>query len=145
MTIRVYLSADNLSKLEGVDFVFLCVDKGTVKRLAVEKLEELGTSFIDVGMGVDLNGESLQGLLRITTSPADKRQGLRVKQRIPFQDGGDDNAYSRNIQVADLNALNAALAVIKWKKLYGFYLDLENEHNCTYVISGNEVINEDQL
>ncbi|MGJ3627132.1 DUF6791 domain-containing protein [Sphingomonas sp. MMS24-JH45] len=32
----------------------------------------------------------------------------------------------RELQVADLNALNAVFAVIEWKKLCGFYCDLEN-------------------
>ena len=50
-----------------------------------------------------------------------------------------------NIQVADLNSLNAALAVIKWKKMFGFYKDYEQEHFCTYTIDGNHICNEDQL
>ena len=41
--------------------------------------------------------------------------------------------YSHNIQIAELNALNAALAVIKWKKLAGFYVDLEGEHFTVYL------------
>jgi hypothetical protein len=41
-----------------------------------------------------------------------------------------------------LNALNAALAVIKWKKLMGFYQDLDFEHHCTYTIGGNMLRNE---
>jgi len=51
--------------------------------------------------------------------------------------------HSSNIQIADLNALNAALAVIKWKKLMGFYQDLDFEHHCTYTIGGNMLRNED--
>ena len=51
--------------------------------------------------------------------------------------------YARNIQIADLNALNAILAVIKWKKLFGFYVDLEREHHSTYTINGNVLMNED--
>ena len=53
------------------------------------------------------------------------------------------NDYERNIQVADLNALSAVLAVIKWKKLVGFYLDLEGEHYARYTVDGNHLINED--
>lgn len=41
------------------------------------------------------------------------------------------------------NALNAAMAVIRWKKLCGFYLDLEGEHHSVYVIDGNHLLNED--
>ena len=53
------------------------------------------------------------------------------------------NEYDRNIQVAELNALNAVMAIIKWKKLWGFYVDLEREHHSTYTIDGNEFTNED--
>ena len=58
---------------------------------------------------------------------------------------GDDipQEYGTNIQIADLNALNAALAVIRWKKHLGFYSDLEHEHHSTYQIDGNEITNED--
>jgi hypothetical protein len=41
---------------------------------------------------------------------------------------------------ADLNALNAALAVIKWKKLACFYQDLDHEHHSTYTIGGNMLL-----
>ena len=55
-----------------------------------------------------------------------------------------NNDYSRNIQVADLNALNAAMAVIKWKKLLGFYHDFECEHFSAYTLDGNRLNNEDR-
>ena len=45
----------NIEELRGMDFVFLSVDKGSVKRVIVEKLEEFNIPFIDVGMGVQLN------------------------------------------------------------------------------------------
>lgn len=51
--------------------------------------------------------------------------------------------YSSNIQVADLNALNATLATIKWKKIRGFYRDLEREHHSTYTTDGNMLLNGD--
>lgn len=139
-----YVDDSNIDQLRGLDFVFLCLDKGKPKRLIVEKLEELGTPFIDVGMGVELVDEALHGILRITTSTDKKREHVGGKNRIPFSDGDGKDDYSRNIQIADLNALNAALAVIKWKKLFGFYADLENEHFSTYTIDGNMLINEDQ-
>jgi hypothetical protein len=42
--------------------------------------------------------------------------------------GSRDLDYDGNIQIAELNSLNAALAVIKWKKLCGFYNDRKAEH-----------------
>lgn len=140
-----YIDASNVDQLYGMDFVFLSLDKGAIKRLIIDKLEEFGTPFIDVGMGVLLVEQSLLGVLRITSSTAAKRDHVKSKNRIPFSDGDDNNDYNRNIQIADLNALNAALAVIKWKKLFGFYHDIEKEHFSTYTIDGNMLTNEDQL
>ena len=100
--------------------------------------------FIDVGMGLELVNGSLGGILRVTSSTPDKREHVH-SGRISFAGIGQDDLYSSNIQVADLNALNATLAVIKWKKIRGFYSDLENEHHCTYTTDGNMLLNGDQL
>lgn len=138
-----FIDATNVDQLQGMDFVFLCLDRGEAKKRIVEKLEAMRTPFIDVGIGVQLVDDALIGVLRITTSTADKREHVKAKGRIPFSDGDENNEYSRNIQIADLNALNAAFAVIKWKKIFGFYRDFENEHHSTYTIDGNCLINED--
>jgi hypothetical protein len=141
---QTHILVSNLSLLEEMAFVFICMDAGEAKRAVVEKLEQLGTPFIDVGMGVELSDDDcLRGIVRVTTSTKDKREHVRQSQRISFHGDGND-VYARNIQIADLNALNAALAVIKWKKLCGFYADLDNEHFCAYTIDGNAVLNEDK-
>jgi len=133
----------NVAELRGMDFIFLALDDGRAKKDVVTKIEEFGIPFIDVGIGVfEVNGQ-LAGLIRTTTSTPTKRD--HAIARISFADGGGNNDYSRNIQIADLNMLNAALAVIKWKKLSSFYVDLDNEHNSVYVIDGNNLINEDRL
>jgi hypothetical protein len=139
-----YLDASNVAELRGMAFVFLALDKGTPKRVIVEKLEEYGIPFIDVGMGVTLVDGALHAVLRVTTSTPAKREHVREKQRIPFADDDAKNEYDQNIQIADLNMLNATLAVIKWKKLCGFYRDLEVEHFSTYTSDGNMLTNEDQ-
>ena len=122
-------------------FVFVCLDKGEPRQLIIKTLQDAGVPFIDVGMGVELVDDKLLGVLRVTASTPDMMD--HVGSKVPFSDF-DDDEYSSNIQIADLNALNAALAVIKWKKLCGFYLDLEAEHFSTYTIDGNKLINEDQ-
>jgi hypothetical protein len=136
-----YIDESNVDELRAMAFVFLALDKGEAKREIVAKLEEFDVPFVDVGMGVHEVDGSLHGLLRVTASTPAQRE--HVQKRVPFSDG-ENNDYSQNIQIADLNALNAALAVIKWKKLLGFYADLESEHNSVYAISGNCLINEDQ-
>ena len=135
-----YIGSENVHELQDMSFVFMCLE-GPVKKLIVEKLEEFGVAFIDVGMGVYLSEGSLGGIVRATTSTLAQRDHLR--KRISFSEDADHNEYDVNIQIADLNALNAALAVIKWKKLTGFYQDLDNEYHCTYTIGGNMMCNDD--
>jgi len=131
----------SLDLLDGIDFAFLSLDAGEAKVALIERLEESQVPFIDIGMGLELGEQGLSGILRVTTStPATRGSGARI----PLVGGGAGDIYASNIQVADLNALNAVLAVIKWKKLCGFYCDLEGEHHSTYTLDGNMLLNEDQ-
>ena len=139
VTHAVSITAENLHLLHGITFAFLCMNAGEAKRLVVEKLEALGVSFIDVGMGLELVDGSLGGIVRTTASTPGKRDGFR--SHVSFVDDGQANVYASNIQVADLNALNAVMAVIKWKKLRGFYRDLEREHHNSYTTDGNLLLN----
>lgn len=135
----VPIGESTLHLLDGVTSAFLCMDAGPAKRLAVEKLEQLGARFVDVGMGLELVDGSLGGILRVTASTPEQRAHVHAG-RVSFANVADD-LYASNIQVADLNALNAALAVVKWKKLLGFYRDVECEHHSTYTTDGNLLLN----
>lgn len=138
----VYLDATNVEELRGMDFVFVSLDKGSPKKLIVEKLEEFNVPFTDVGMGVQLNDDALGGIVRLTTSTTQMRNHFRG--RVSFEDVPGEDDYNRNIQIADLNALNAALAIIKWKKLFGFYRDLKSEHHSQFSIDTGLLLNEDR-
>lgn len=138
------ISETNLIKLESLDFVFICLDKGQVKKQIIDYLGQRKKSFIDVGMGIEVTeNNSLFGLLRTTTGIAGKIDHITFKERISFADGDNIGQYNQNIQIAELNALNAVLAVIKWKKIYGFYHQADNERHCLYSIDDNTIINED--
>lgn len=137
---EVCLDGTNLQLLDGVTFAFLSLDAGEAKRRIVEKLEAIGAAFVDVGMGLQFDEQSLGGILRVTASTPEKRDHVH-QGKVSFTGGGADDLYATNIQVADLNALNAALAVIKWKKIRGFYRDLEREHHSTYTTDGNQLEN----
>lgn len=138
-----FIGAANLQLIDGTTFAFLSMDAGEPKRLIAERLEALGVAFIDVGMGLELADGALGGILRMTASTPANRDHAR--RRISFAGGGPEDIYSTNIQVADLNALNAVLAVIKWKKLRGFYHDAERELHCSYTTDGNQLENGDVL
>lgn len=137
----IALDAATVDRLDEITFAFMPLDAGEAKRAIVDKLEAIGASFVDVGMGLELDEGSLGGILRVTAGTPESREPAR--QRISFAGGGADDIYASNIQVADLNALNAVLAVINWKKIRGFYRDLEGEHHCTYTTNGKMLINGD--
>lgn len=137
-----FMDASRVAELDTMTFVFLCMDAGEAKRLTVERLEQLRIPFIDVGMGLTLSdAASLGGILRVVTSTPEKRDHVRAKQRIDFNGGGDD--LYNNIQIADLNALNATLAVLRWKKLRGVYHAGRAEHYSAFVIDTGSLIHED--
>ncbi|WP_316162834.1 ThiF family adenylyltransferase [Bradyrhizobium sp. SZCCHNRI20481] len=130
-----HINESNAEKhLRDADLVFVCVDDGRSKAFIIRKLQEYGVPFIDVGMGLVEKDSQLSGILRVTTSTPQQRGAHR---RIPCSEADPENEYDRNIQIPDLNMLNAALAVIKWKKLFGFYADNEGEHFSTYSIDTN--------
>lgn len=138
-----YVDAGNIEEVRDAEFVFLCIDDGEAKAMIVERLEQFGIAFIDVGMGIYARDGRLGGVVRTTTSTPTKRNHIRERGLISFAKPEGDDDYNRNIQVADLNALNAMLAVITWKKLWGFYVDLERERHSTYTVDTNEMTNDE--
>lgn len=134
-----FLSADNLSKLSGLSFVFVCIDDGPAKKVLIDHLISSGIPFVDCGIGVEAKGNALGGVVRVTTVTVAKHG--HIEQRISFKDLGKDDYH--NIQIAELNALNATLAVIKWKKLLVFYHDQEREHNTLYDLNVNKLLNDE--
>lgn len=135
-----YLDDTNIDPIMAMDFVFISVDNGAIKRKIIDKLTAYQKPFIDVGIGLQVEGDLLVGDARVTTGIPGKYD--HVYDRISFADGGDD-AYSSNIQIAELNALNAAMAVIKWKKHYGFYFDYTKANNQVYNIASGDMTNAD--
>jgi len=134
------LTPSTLDELSGMNFAFICIDGGEVKKAIIQKLTETSIPFVDTGMGIEAVGESLNGSVRVTTGTANKND--HINKRISFSDKVEDD-YDKNIQIAEINALNAALAVIKWKKLFGFYHDLIKEYHSVYNIDCNQLLNEE--
>ncbi|GAB5524636.1 MAG: ThiF family adenylyltransferase [Roseivirga sp.] len=135
-----FIDNGNIASLKQMDFVFICIDSGEIKKPIIDELLGAEIPFVDVGMGVQLVDDELIGTVRVTTGTKDKNDHL--KNRISYANGGQ-NDYNANIQIAELNALNASLAVIKWKKVFGFYQDHEVEHNTSYSINVNMLLSED--
>jgi len=115
-----YILADSGKDLEGATFAFVCVDKGTSRAAIFDLLVEMRIPFIDVGMGLHKNRGPIDGMIRTTYYSAESAQDMVAKKLAPVHDETDD-IYKTNIQLSELNALNACLAVIRFKQLRGFY------------------------
>ena len=131
------VEADNVDVLRDLDFVFVAVDDNATRLWLLPALEGMGVPFVDVGMGIEKADDKLLGILRTSYCETPKSSaGQRGEGEL--RGVGE---YERNVQLVELNALNAALAVIRWKKHRGFYLDLGHEHRSTYTIDGNHMNN----
>jgi len=62
------LDAEHLSHLEGLDFVFLCLDSGSAKKDIVEFLVKKNISFVDCGIGLHVVDHRLIGVVRVTAA-----------------------------------------------------------------------------
>lgn len=115
---NVRISSENLHLLDGLDFIFLCVDVSPVKAEIVAGLMEKGIPFVDTGMGASLGPNGLTGMVRSTlVTPDDAASALRSVAL----ESSDNNLYETNIQIAELNSINACLAMLQFKIHFGFY------------------------
>jgi hypothetical protein len=136
-----HIDDKNVGELTAMDCVFLCMDSGPGKRLIVEALSGTKVPFIDVGMGLISKGETLRGLLQVVTSTPNNRE--QAHGRMALGDSDAPNEYDKNIQVADLNSLNATLAVLRWKKMRGFYADSNHANWQMLTIRSTMLVNSD--
>lgn len=136
-----YVDPENIEELKDMNYVFVCVDNNQVRNEIINFLLANEISFADVGMGVQLVNDSVIGIVRVTSNSDGK--GEHLNKRIPKSAMDIDNEYVSNIQIAELNALNAVFAVIRWKKTMGFYQDFEREQHLTYSINVSQLLNED--
>ncbi len=133
------IQEDSALDLEGVKFAFVCVDKGTSRKIIIDLLMNMQIPFIDVGMGLDRDKGPVSGMLRSTFVAAGSTPDTLIKASVPLEDHPDD-VYRNNIQISELNALNASLAVIKYKQLTGFYADDRNYHNVLFTTDSNSLL-----
>lgn len=133
----VALTTHNLHLLEGATFVFLAAADAESRPEIMQWLRDRNTPFIDVGMSFREGEGGLTGIAKVTAYlPGDEGTLPSAPAMAP---GVDD--YTSNIQVAELNALNAVLAVIQWKRHLGFYATHEKKNQTVYKLYLNELRN----
>lgn len=127
--------------LDGVTFAFVCVDKGSSRAGIFDVLIGCGIPFIDVGMGLNRKHGPLDGMMRATYYSTDDAASMRERGLAELVDTPAD-LYRSNIQIGELNALNACLALIRYKQLRGFYRDTESAKHMLFGIGDMHVVRE---
>jgi len=133
-----HVGRDHTEMLRSMSFVFLAVDSVLTRRELTDLLRELGIPYVDVGMGAEVVSQSsfsLVASVRTTfwaSGPGDEPRSEELE--VP----GDD--YSSNIQIAELNALNACYAVIRWKRHLGYYQDRVRERESIFNTNNHSLV-----
>lgn len=123
------LTMETSHLLDGLDFVFVCVDSGKARAAIYPMLHDRRLAFVDVGMGLTLSEGGLGGTVRVTLSTPSWRG---AEARVPRSDEKED-VYSSNIQIAELNAMGAQLGVMLWKRWCGFYHAHDDAHTLLFM------------
>jgi hypothetical protein len=114
------------------------VDHGPSRQLITRHLADKKIPFIDVGMGVDRIPEEVKLIARLRVTAIDNNS-KPLLDSLPFADDQEDAVYN-NIQVAELNALNAMLAVILFKQKIGFYSEEIAVNALRYVLAWQRLV-----
>lgn len=134
------LDQSNVHELDDCRFVFIAVDDGPSRGLLARHLAGKNIPFIDVGMGVDRIPEFAKLIARVRATSIDT-QSKPLLDNLPIAKDSEDAVYN-NIQVAELNALNAMLAVILYKQKIGFYSEEPAVNALRYVLIWQRLITE---
>ncbi|SOZ36087.1 conserved hypothetical protein [Cupriavidus neocaledonicus] len=131
------VTAANIDQLNDCQFVFIAVDHGPSRALIAGHLAAMGIPFIDVGIGVDKVAEAmmLHGRARVSLITSETRHLVNT---LPTADDADEAMYG-NIQLAELNSLNANLALIRYKQHLQFFTDEERPNSINYKCSWNQI------
>lgn len=132
-----FLKYENLDILSNHDFVFLCIDNASAKKVIIDFLLQEKIPFVDLGMGLSKVGEAIRGQIRTTLVTPQNQEHLN---KINMCNPTENDIYSTNIQVSELNALNAIYGIICWKKYFGFYSSDDLVYNMNYVIDTGDLI-----
>lgn len=124
--------------LADVTFAFLAVDKIASRRDLSKLLVARGIPFIVVGMGLHHGSPGLTGMVETTLIDNSTRpliyDEIAGDQLIDLPD-----EYDKNIQTVELNAMNAAMAVLMYKKYRGYYATGRRVYQTSLTLSSMQL------
>lgn len=134
------IDENTVQHLDGCDFVFIAVDHGPSRGLIANHLMAKGIPFIDVGIGVEKIPEDVKLLGRARVSFVNPRHenAAKLVAGLPVADDKNEEVYN-NIQLVELNAINAMLAIVKYKQYLKFYSEEIPYDSLKYTLSWSQL------
>ena len=132
-----YIDESTVADFQDVTFAFVCIDNGEARSKIFDLLIPMNIPFIDVGMDLRRRrgDNTLNGMVRVTYFSQSDGEAVRSLQ-LAETSNADGRMYRTQVQIAELNALNAALALIKFKQVRGFYACDDPElFHCLFGVS----------
>jgi hypothetical protein len=109
------ITSANIERLGEFEFVFVSVDDGPARKQIVDWLSARGIPYVDCGMGLDRSLVGLSGFVRITGTDRKAYDDNVGSARLPVENA-KENEYRKQAQITELNAMNAIMAVIRFKQ-----------------------------
>lgn len=115
------ITAENIDQLSEFNFVFISVDDGPSRKFIIEWLVENGIPYVDCGMGLNRSPNGLHGAVRITGVNRDAFERTQGTAFLPISEKQEEDEYRKQAQVVEFNAMNACMAVIRFKQHFKLY------------------------
>ncbi len=125
-----------------IDFAFVCIDQlpddDSPRQDAVyEALSEAGIPFIDSGVSITVDGTAISGAITTSFYPAGS---MEWKDAIPNARAHGDLPGYRNVQLPEVNAMAASLAVMEWRRRTGQYISRSDSFLHRFRLEGPRIV-----
>ena len=132
------VTKENIEQLRELDFVFVSIDNGPARITIMDWLSANDVPFVDCGMGLNRVATGLNGVVRVTGVDRAAYEETAGTVFLPGEDP-KEGEYRRQGQIAELNALNAALAVLRFKQHFGIYDREDAAMSCVLETTSLEI------
>ena len=114
---RKHVSEKNIAEVrENITYCFVAVDNDEARRIVCGAMAEAGIPFVDVGLSLNrAENSQVYGAMRIVNSPPNDEAWRKA---IPQVGQAGQEIYGR-LELPDMGALAAGLAVQSWRKMRG--------------------------
>lgn len=138
------ITSENIEQLKEFDFVFVSVDDGPSRLYIVSWLVAHDIPFVDCGIGLNRTIDGLNGVVRITGVDRTAFDRAVNTCYLPTAEKDEIDEYKKQAQIVEFNALNACLAIIKFKQHFKLYSCLDDSIWFTFESASFDLDKESQ-